>query len=37
MNHSQSEGNQIRDFCHVSDIVDGIVATIKSDGQTAIF
>ncbi len=26
-----SEGNQIRDFCHVSDIVDGIVATIKSD------
>ena len=26
-----SEGNQIRDFCYVSDIVDGIIATIKSD------
>ena len=26
-----SEGNQIRDFCYVSDIVDGIVATIKSE------
>ena len=26
-----SEGNQIRDFCHVSDIVDGIISIIKSD------
>ena len=26
-----TEGNQIRDFCYVSDIVDGIIATIKSD------
>ena len=26
-----SEGNQIRDFCYVSDIVDGIIATIKSE------
>ena len=26
-----SEGNQIRDFCYVSDIVDGIIASIKSE------
>ena len=26
-----SEGNQIRDFCYVSDIVDGIIATMKSE------
>ena len=26
-----SEGNQIRDFCYVSDIVDGIISIIKSD------
>ncbi len=26
-----SEGNQIRDFCYISDIVDGIIATIKSE------
>ena len=26
-----SEGNQIRDFCYVSDIIDGIIATIKSE------
>ena len=28
---STSEGNQIRDFCYVSDIVDGIISTIKSE------
>lgn len=26
-----SEGNQIRDFCYVGDVVDGIIAAIKSD------
>ncbi len=26
-----SEGNQIRDFCYVSDIVDGIIAAMKSE------
>ncbi|MDC3171328.1 NAD-dependent epimerase/dehydratase family protein [Prochlorococcus sp. AH-716-E13] len=26
-----SHGNQIRDFCYVSDIVDGIIATLDSD------
>ena len=26
-----SEGNQIRDFCYVSDIVDGIIATMESE------